>query len=55
MIGNTIDLDKVETIRNWSHMKNMKNGSLNNMFAVQLYVGFSNYYQRFIPKYSEKP
>jgi len=30
------------------------NGQLNNLFEVQQFLGFCNYYRRFIPKYSEK-
>jgi hypothetical protein len=32
----------------------MLNGRLNNLFEVQQFLGFYNYYRRFIPKYSEK-
>ena len=31
-----------------------KNGRLNNLFEVQQFLGFCNYYPRFISKYSEK-
>jgi len=49
-----MDEDKVETVRNWSQEKWTKNGRLNNLFEVQQFLGFSNYYRRFISKYSEK-
>jgi len=49
-----MDEDKVETVRNWSREKKSKNGRLNNLFEVQEFLGFCNYYRRFIPKYSEK-
>jgi len=31
-----------------------KNGRLDNLFEVQQFLGFCNYYRRFIPKYFEK-
>jgi len=46
--------DKVETVRNWSREKKTKNGRLHNLFEVQQFLGFCNYYQRFIPKYFDK-
>jgi hypothetical protein len=52
--GISMDEDKVETVRNWSNEKNTANGQLNNLFEVQQFLGFCNYYQRFIPKYSEQ-
>jgi len=52
--GISMDEDKVETIRNWSRENKTKNGRLNNLFEVQQFLGFCNYYQRFIPTYSEK-
>jgi len=52
--GISIDEDKVETVRNWSKEKKTENGRLNNLFEVQQFLGFCNYYRRFIPKYSEK-
>jgi hypothetical protein len=45
--------DKVETVRNWSREKKTENGRPNNLFEVQQFLGFCNYYRRFIPKYSE--
>jgi len=39
---------------NWSREKKTKNGRLNNLFEVQQFLGFCNYYRRFIPKYSKK-
>jgi hypothetical protein len=50
----SMDEDKVETVRNWSMEKKTENGELNILFEVQQFLGFCNYYQRFIPKYSEK-
>jgi len=52
--GISIDEDKVQTVRNWSREKKTKNGRLNNLFEVQQFLGFCNYYRQFIPKYSEK-
>jgi hypothetical protein len=52
--GISMDEDKVETVRNWSKEKKTENGRLNNLFEVQQFLGFCNYYRRFIPKYSEK-
>jgi hypothetical protein len=49
-----MDEDKVETVRNWSREKKTENGRPNNLFEVQQFLGFCNYYRRFIPKYSEK-
>jgi len=49
-----MDEDKVEPVRNWSREKKTKNGRHNNLFEVQQSLGLCNYYQRFIPKYSEK-
>ena len=48
-----MDEDNVETVRNWSQEKKTPNGMLNNLFQVQEFLGFCNYYQRFISKYSE--
>ena len=52
--GISMDELKVETVRNWSKEKKTVNGQLNNLFEVQQFLGFCNYYRRFIPKYSEK-
>ena len=52
--GISMDEDKVETVRNWSKEKKTENGRLNNLFEVQQFLGFCNYYRRFILKYSEK-
>ena len=49
-----MDEDKVETVRNWSTEKKTENGRLNNLFEVQQFLWFCNYYRRFIPNYSEK-
>jgi hypothetical protein len=38
-----------------SQANKTNNGHLNNLFDVQLLLGFCNYYQWFIPWYSEKP
>jgi hypothetical protein len=48
-----MDQDKVETVRNWSREIQTANGWLNNLFEVQQFLGFCNYYQRFIEGYSE--
>jgi len=42
--GISMDEDKVETMRNWSREEKTKNGRLNNLFKVQLFSGFCNYY-----------
>jgi hypothetical protein len=52
--GIAMEEDKVETVRNWSREKKTENGRPNNLFEVQQFLGFCNYYRRFIPKYSEK-
>jgi hypothetical protein len=52
--GILMDEDEVETVRNWSQEKKTKNGRLNNLFEVQQFLGFCNYYRRFIQNYSEK-
>jgi len=52
--GISMDEDKVETVRNWSKEKKTQNGRLNNLFEVQQFLGFCNYYRRLISKYSEK-
>jgi len=48
--GISMDENKVETVRNWSKEKKTENGRLNNLFEVQQFLGFCNYYRRFIPK-----
>jgi hypothetical protein len=52
--GISMDEDTVETVRNWSKEKKTENGRLKYLFEVQQFLGFCNYYRRFIPKYSEK-
>ena len=52
--GISMDEDKVETVWNWSQERKTPNGRLSNLFEVQQFLGFCNYYQRFISKYSEK-
>jgi len=52
--GISMDVDKVQTLWNWSQEKRTKNGRLNNLSQVQQFLGFSNYYGRRIPKYSEQ-
>ena len=52
--GIAMDEDKVETVWNCSREKKTKKGRLNNLFKVQQFLRFCNYYRRFIPKYSEK-
>jgi hypothetical protein len=49
-----MDEDKVETVRNWRWEKKTENGQLNNLFEVQQFLGFCNYFRWFIPRYSEK-
>jgi ribonuclease HI len=51
--GVSMDPDKVDTVRNWSQEKKTANGRLNNLFEVQQFLGFCNYYRRFIKGYSE--
>jgi hypothetical protein len=46
--GVSMDPDKVDTVRNWSREKKTANGRLNNLFEVQQFLGFCNYYRRFI-------
>ena len=50
--GISMDEDKVETIRNWSQENKTANRRLNNLFKVQQFLGFCNYYGQFISKYS---
>ena len=52
--GISMDEDKVDTVKNWSRENKTKNGRLNNLFKVQQFLGFCNYYRRLIPKYSER-
>ena len=52
--GILMDEDKVKIIWNWSREKKTENGRINNVFELQQFLGFCNYYQWFIPKYSEK-
>jgi hypothetical protein len=52
--GISMDEDMVETVQHWSRDKKTENGQLNRLFEVQQFLGFCNYYQQFIPKYSEK-
>jgi len=52
--GISLDEDKVETVKNLSREKKTKNGRRNNLLNIQQFLGFCNYYRRFIPKYSEK-
>jgi len=52
--GISMDEDEIEMVRNWSQEKKTKNGRLNNLFKVQQFVRFCNYYQWFISKFSEK-
>jgi len=52
--GISMDEDQIEMLWNWSREKKTENGRLNNLFDVQQFLGFYNYYQRFIAKYSEK-
>jgi hypothetical protein len=42
--GISMEEDKGETVRNWSREKNTENGPLNNIFEVQQFLGFCNYY-----------
>jgi len=44
-----MDVDKVATVRNWSREKKTKNGRFNNLFDVQQFLSFCNYYWHFIP------
>jgi hypothetical protein len=48
--GILMDKDKIETVRTRSWEKKTVNGRLNKLFEVQQFLGFCNYYQRFIPK-----
>jgi len=43
--GISMNEDKVETVRNWSREKKTKNGRLNNLFEVQQFLRFRNYYR----------
>jgi len=49
-----MDEDKVETVKDWRWEMKPRNCRLNNMFKVQQFLGFCNYYRQFIAKYSEK-
>jgi hypothetical protein len=51
--GVSMDPDKVDTVRNWSREKKTANGRLNNLFEVQQFLGFCNYYRRCIKGYSD--
>jgi hypothetical protein len=51
--GISMDPDKIETVRNGSQEKKTANGRLNNLFEVHQFLGFCNYYRRFIKGYSE--
>jgi hypothetical protein len=51
--GISMDPDKIDTVRNWSREKKTANGRLNNLFEVQQFLGFCNYYRRFIKGYSD--
>jgi hypothetical protein len=51
--GVSMDPDKVDTVWNWSQKKKSANGQLNNLFEVQQFLGFCNYYRRFIKGYSD--
>jgi len=52
--GISMDEDTIGTVWNWSREKKTKNEWLNNLFEVQQFLGYCNYYRGFIPKYSEK-
>jgi hypothetical protein len=52
--GISMNEDTIQTVWNWSREKKTENGCLKNLFEVQQILGFCNYYQQFIPKYSEK-
>jgi hypothetical protein len=45
--------DEVQTVQNWSCKQTTKNRILNTLFEVQWFLGFCDYYRRFIPKYSQ--
>jgi hypothetical protein len=51
--GVSMDPDKVDTVRNGSREKKTANGGLNNLFEVQHFLGFYNYYRKFIKGYSD--
>ena len=51
--GVSMDPDKVDTVRNWSRENTTGNGRLNNIFEVQQFLGFCNYYRRFVKGYSD--
>jgi len=51
--GISMDEDEVETVRNWGREKKTKNGRLNNLFEVQQFLEFCNYYRQCIPEYPE--
>jgi hypothetical protein len=51
--GVSMDPDKVDTVRNWSREKKTAKCRLNNLFEVQQFLGFCNYYRRFIKGYSD--
>ena len=51
--GVSMNQDKVDIFPNWSREKKTANGRLNNLFEVQQFLGFCNYYRRFIKGYSD--
>jgi hypothetical protein len=51
--GVSMDPDMVDTVRNWSWETKTANGRLNNLFEVEQFFGFCNYYRRFIKGYSD--
>jgi len=50
--GISINLDEVETVINWNHEKKTPNGIWNNIFEVQQFLDYCNYYRQFIPTHS---
>jgi hypothetical protein len=42
--GVSMDPDKINSVQNWSREKKTANGRLNNLFEVQQFLGFCNYY-----------
>jgi hypothetical protein len=51
--GISMDSDRIEMVKNWSREKKTVNGRLNYLFEVQQFLGFCNYYRRFIKGYSD--
>jgi len=52
--GISRNAEKVSTVRNCSQPKTTANGRFNNLLEVKQFLGFFDYYRRFIQDYSKK-